>query len=293
MSAAGNSKARCQLKSSTGEEFTAIFNGIPGKGLSFVLQELRSRDYLGNNKDGALSKSPYYWRITPDGNGKLSGEWILRFDEDVKSVIAYSHRTFAITLYDAAKKELARQRVASSNFGTGLKLSFPDGSKPGAYLQRTGSSVAEDDGIIPDAEKSADNLDGMAPDVQEIGPEPEVASVAEVPETDDEETSQGTDETDKETDLPKEDIIEISPDDEVIINLDDKILEKDIFKNEKAEPNSKVLDDNFKYSGTNDDAITHSGGYVKESGISLKMVLLFFKMFIVITVLIVMYMIIR
>lgn len=135
MSAAGKGKVRCQLKNSKGEEFTAVLNGVPGKGLTFVLQELRSKDYLGN-KEGVLSKSPYHWRINPDENGNLSGEWILRFDEDVKSVIAYSHLTFGITLYDADKKELAKQRVAYSNFGTGLKKTFPDGSKPGAYLQR-------------------------------------------------------------------------------------------------------------------------------------------------------------
>lgn len=160
MSAAEKGKARCQLTNSNGEEFTAVFNGVPGKGLTFVLQELRSKDYLGN-KEGVLSKSPYHWHINPDENGNLSGEWILRFDEDVKSVIAYSHQTFVITLYDADKKELAKQRVAYSNFGTGLKKTFPAGSKPGAYLQRIDGNeekiknkvFVDDLGVVSDIEE--------------------------------------------------------------------------------------------------------------------------------------------
>ncbi len=183
MSAAGKGKARCQLKNSNGEEFTAVFNGVPGKGLTFVLQELRSKDYLGN-KEGVLSKSPYHWRITPDENGNLCGEWILRFDEDVKSVIAYSHQTFVITLYDAYKKELAKQRVAYSNFGTGLKKTFPDGSKPGAYLQRTEMSTADDEVEPLEGEENPDYSGSEFVKPREIDPEPDIVSISPVLETD-------------------------------------------------------------------------------------------------------------
>ncbi len=288
MSAAGKGKARCQLKNSNGEEFTAVFNGVPGKGLTFVLQELRSKDYLGN-KEGVLSKSPYHWRINPDENGNLSGEWILRFDEDIKSVIAYYHLTFAITLYDADKKELAKQRVAYSNFGTGLRKTFPDGSKPGAYLQRTDMSVTDDDARHPEQKedtksseetKNLDDAAGEQVEVIDIAPAPEMYVDSVFTEANDEEIAvlEGEQAEIQDPDFGQKE-------DQENYQKNENEQEKEAHRNESS--------NDFKCSGGADEFIPQGGGYVKESGISLKMILLLFKIFIVFSILIVVYMIIK
>ena len=278
MSAAGKGKVRCQLKNSNGEEFTAVLNGVPGKGLTFVLQELRSKDYLGN-KEGVFSKSPYYWRINPDENGNLSGEWILRFDEDVKSVIAYSHQTFVITLYDADKKELAKQRVAYSNFGTGLKKTFPDGSKPGAYLQRMEGSeekiknkfFVDDQDVVSDIEeKNNIEYDDLLKN--------------EIIDFDDIDRKENASEKDNDVFI------------EQLQDVDNK--QKDHLVNDNSirihEHEEKLESELVK---SIDDSLANNDGYIEEQGITLMLILGFIKFvmipFVIIAIFVVIFMIVN
>lgn len=271
MSAARKKNSRCAIKSGNGDAFIVILDDEKDEGLCFTLHELISKDYLGINK-GTLSKSPYYWSIVSSDRGMLSGERVFRFDEDIKSVIAYSHKTFIITLYNADKQRLAWQKVPYSNFGTGLKLSYPDGIRPGGYLYRIGETFGKDDpnAVISDYSEDLDNqsydeivLDIESSDAGNSEDDADADSCYEQPETDNDDKG----------------FCNYSD-----VRLDNAVLDGDDKRNSAANENTdeaKVEVLQNVYSGVLDDAVSHNGGYVKDSFLSLKLVLRLFIVFII------------
>lgn len=260
MSSTGNKKNKCKIKSSNGEIFPVLFDGVKGSGLCFTLQELTSKDYLGSSA-GTFSKTPYYWSIVSSDGGMLNGEWEFRFDNDIKSVIAYSHKTFVISLFDADKKCLAVQRVSSSNFGTGLNKSYPDGTRAGGYLERHGCGLEEDGSVAENSEiagypeddyRSYDEIvvSKIVPDTSESDAEVEDGPEENKKKKIEEDCYQG------QKDVTNSNLSEINFNENSVTNL----------KEEKA------TDDGMRniYSGVLEDAISHNGGYVKDSGWSLK-----------------------
>lgn len=269
MSTAGNKKNKCVIKSN-GEKFRLIFDGVNGNGLCFTLQELKSKDYLGIIA-GSFSKSPYFWSISSAYRGILNGEWEFCFDDDIKSVVAYSHKTFFITLYDADRNILAMQKVSHSNFETGLNLSNPDGTRPGGYLDKF-DRTSGDDNSDTDYRKDVGKLsdDVLCSD-----------SVKSVVEIDGDGSYEHIEQDNDEV---------IIPQNEQEVHTNNTLLDgnKNQNSSETVKEVKSIGDENV-YTGVIDDAISHNGGYVKESLFSLKLVLRIFIIFIIIFVVLVVF----